>query len=348
METSPRAAHGFEFRGQAGEYFRIWIVNVLLTVLTLGIYSAWAKVRTHKYFYRNTYLDGASFDYLASPIQILKGRLILAAGVALYAGLGYVMPLAQLSMLLLVLLLVPWIMQRALRFRLYNTGYRNLRFHFAGTVGQAYSAMGRGLGITVLTLGFGAPWAAWLRTKYAVDNARYGTSAFSMATRPRHFFIAYYGAFAIMAAVVIVGSLVLSGIMGSVVEGGGKPRPEQVLLIQGLILAIYLPGYLFAWAFSEVRVFNGVINQMQLDEHHFAADMRTDGLAWVAFSSAVAIVLSLGLLLPWAMIRLARYRFDHVRMLPAGELSGFVADQSAQVSAAGDEVGSYLDLDLGL
>ena len=68
----------------------------------------------------------------------------------------------------------------------------------------------------------------------------------------------------------------------------------------------------------------------------------------MVFSSAVAIVLSLGLLLPWAKIRLARYRFDHVRMLPVGELSGFVADQSAQVSAAGDEVGSYLDLDLGL
>jgi uncharacterized membrane protein YjgN (DUF898 family) len=34
-----------EFTGCAGEYFRIWIVNVCLSVLTLGIYSAWAKVR---------------------------------------------------------------------------------------------------------------------------------------------------------------------------------------------------------------------------------------------------------------------------------------------------------------
>jgi uncharacterized membrane protein YjgN (DUF898 family) len=34
----------FEFTGKAGEYFGIWIVNVSLTLLTLSIYSAWAKV----------------------------------------------------------------------------------------------------------------------------------------------------------------------------------------------------------------------------------------------------------------------------------------------------------------
>ena len=35
----------FRFHGNGAEYFRIWIVNFLLTLLTLGVYSAWAKVR---------------------------------------------------------------------------------------------------------------------------------------------------------------------------------------------------------------------------------------------------------------------------------------------------------------
>ena len=34
--------HRIVFTGKASEYFGIWIVNVLLTILTLGIYSAWA------------------------------------------------------------------------------------------------------------------------------------------------------------------------------------------------------------------------------------------------------------------------------------------------------------------
>ena len=57
-----RQYYPFEFHGQATEYFKIWIVNVLLTVLTLGIYSAWAKVRTMRYFYGHTVLDNSSFD----------------------------------------------------------------------------------------------------------------------------------------------------------------------------------------------------------------------------------------------------------------------------------------------
>ena len=68
----------FTFGGTGSEYFRIWVVNILLTVLTLGIYSAWAKVRRMQYFYRNTRLAGAGFDYHAEPLAILKGRIIAA------------------------------------------------------------------------------------------------------------------------------------------------------------------------------------------------------------------------------------------------------------------------------
>jgi uncharacterized membrane protein YjgN (DUF898 family) len=72
----------FAFTGSGSEYFRIWVVNLLLTVLTLGIYSAWAKVRRLQYFDRNTLLAGASFDFHGDPKAILKGRLL---GVALLA-----------------------------------------------------------------------------------------------------------------------------------------------------------------------------------------------------------------------------------------------------------------------
>src|SRR5690606_1900422 len=67
----------FAFTGTAREYFGIWIVNILLTILTLGVYSAWAKVRRNRYFYGNTRLAGGSFDYHASPVRILIGRIIV-------------------------------------------------------------------------------------------------------------------------------------------------------------------------------------------------------------------------------------------------------------------------------
>ena len=70
------------FTGQAGEYFRIWIVNLTLTIITLGIYSAWAKVRRRRYFYGNTLIDGEPFEYHGQPVAILKGRLIAVAIIA--------------------------------------------------------------------------------------------------------------------------------------------------------------------------------------------------------------------------------------------------------------------------
>src|SRR3954467_9010978 len=74
----------FEFTGTGSEYFRIWVVNLLLTIATLGVYSAWAKVRRQQYFYRNTRVGGAIFDYHGEPKAILKGRLLALFLVAAY------------------------------------------------------------------------------------------------------------------------------------------------------------------------------------------------------------------------------------------------------------------------
>jgi hypothetical protein len=49
---------GFVFTGTTDEYFRIWIVNMCLSLVTLGIYSAWAKVRLTQYIRAHTTLDG--------------------------------------------------------------------------------------------------------------------------------------------------------------------------------------------------------------------------------------------------------------------------------------------------
>jgi uncharacterized membrane protein YjgN (DUF898 family) len=64
------------FTGSGKEYFGVWIVNILLTIVTFGVYSAWAKVRRNRYFYGNTKLLDRGFDYHAKPLQILKGRAI--------------------------------------------------------------------------------------------------------------------------------------------------------------------------------------------------------------------------------------------------------------------------------
>jgi uncharacterized membrane protein YjgN (DUF898 family) len=128
----------FGFSGSGAEYFRIWIVNLLLTVATFGIYSAWAKTRRLQYFYRNTHLAGASFDFRGNPKAILHGRLLAVALAAAYHyAFGFSATAGAVTVGLLLLGL-PFVMRSALRFRLSNTWYRGLPFGFAGGVKGAY------------------------------------------------------------------------------------------------------------------------------------------------------------------------------------------------------------------
>ena len=93
------------FTGKSGEYFKLWFVNMFLSIITLGIYSAWAKVRDTQYLYGHTQVDGQSFRFLASPMQILKGRIIAVIVFVLYMVLLHSisnLPIKILDLLFLI------------------------------------------------------------------------------------------------------------------------------------------------------------------------------------------------------------------------------------------------------
>jgi uncharacterized membrane protein YjgN (DUF898 family) len=106
------------FSASGGEYFRIWIVNLLLTIVTLGIYSAWAKVRRNQYFYSSTRLAGSSFEYHGQPMAILKGRLIALVLVGAYNIAFRISPGAGLAMFAVMMAAMPWLLWRSLQFSL--------------------------------------------------------------------------------------------------------------------------------------------------------------------------------------------------------------------------------------
>ena len=128
----------FTFTGSGKEYFKIWIVNLALTILTLGVYSAWATVRSKRYFYGNTWLDGANFEYHATPQQLLFGRLLALFLLGVYLLLSQFNPLANLLLISVLSLAIPWVMWRSLQFRARMSSYRNVRFGFSGSLAKAY------------------------------------------------------------------------------------------------------------------------------------------------------------------------------------------------------------------
>ena len=96
--------NAFQFHGRGGEYFGIWIVNILLTIVTLGLYSPWAHVRNKQYFYGNTDLAGERFEYLATGKQIFLGRLIAGVLFVTYVLLSNSMPVISFAIVVLMIL----------------------------------------------------------------------------------------------------------------------------------------------------------------------------------------------------------------------------------------------------
>lgn len=130
--------HRVQFHGKAGEYFAVWLVNALLTVITLGIYSAWATVRRRRYFYGNTEINGDRFDYHALPMQILKGRLLVIAGIILFYIVMAFSPTLGTIIALAFAALIPVIVIRNWRYNAIMSSYRGVRFNYHCQTGRAY------------------------------------------------------------------------------------------------------------------------------------------------------------------------------------------------------------------
>lgn len=344
-----RSTQGFSFTGRGGEYFRIWIVNLALTIVTLGIYSAWAKVRRLQYFYRNTSLAGASFDYHGNPIAILKGRLIGVGLLAIYnlsVGLSSTLGLV---VLLILAAIFPWLIQRSLCFKLANSSYRGLRFSFDGDVGGAYRAFLLWTGLGYLSLGLLMPLAHQRIKAYQHGNSRYGMSCFGFNARPGGFY-GIYLKMLLMLLVPVVLFFVLDG--AALFQGLAAPhqsRQERMAMVGMIfagILVFYLLVFLFIGPWFAARVQNLVWNGTVLGPHAFQSNARARDLLAIYLTNFIGIVLTLGLFKPFADIRLAKYRLEHMALQAEDDLEAFVADQTRAVAATGEETAEVFDLDI--
>jgi uncharacterized membrane protein YjgN (DUF898 family) len=206
--------HPFTFTGKGGEYFGIWIVNVILSIVTLGIYSAWAKVRRLQYFHRNTQVLDSGFDFHGRPIDILKGRLIAFGAYVAYAVLAKFSPVASIILALLLFAVIPYFAYKSLRFRLHNTSWRQVRFKFLGKVPGAYSAF-FGWPIAAMMSAYALlPFAHHQANTYTLGNSSLGTTLAKFKANVGDFYKVYLktlGLFLLyIVAVVALSWLVIS------------------------------------------------------------------------------------------------------------------------------------------
>ena len=357
-EPEPRVVR-LEFRGSGGEYFRIWIVNIALSILTLGIFSAWAKVRNKRYFYGNTVLDGSAFDYTANPVNILIGRLIMVAYVVVYTVVGSIFPWAETVIIVVTVPLVPWVINRALSFNHRYCAHRSLRFGFEGSYWRAFVAFIALPFLALLTFGLVWPLAAHRRKQYLVENSRYGRNFFAFNAKLGTFFATYVIAAALVFVLFFTLGLFLAGAVGLGTLMGGEQSTGTVgdvsimtELFKTAAVVVALVGYLTIFIVPTTYVQTAITNHLwqtnQLQSDSFDMRMQFLRVLWIQISNLVLIIITLGLFVPFAKVRMVRYRLECLSMCLREGASVYRAGDRDQISATGEELGNAFDLDLGL
>ncbi|HSV34888.1 MAG TPA: YjgN family protein [Ramlibacter sp.] len=130
-----------EFSGSGGEFFRVWIVNLLLGIVTLGFYTPFARRRTAQYFYSHTLVAGSPLEFTAQQRKMVFGFLLL---VVIYIAFKLAAETGQDAAVSLFILagaaLAPYFWASAMRFRLGATRWRGVRLQFAARWGEVYKA----------------------------------------------------------------------------------------------------------------------------------------------------------------------------------------------------------------
>jgi uncharacterized membrane protein YjgN (DUF898 family) len=343
-------AQRLSFSGRGAEYFRIWIVNIALSILTLGIYSAWAKVRRLKYFYLNTTLADSSFDFHGDPLAILKGRVIAVVLLLAYQLSGVVSPYLALVAMVLLALAFPWLIVRSLRFKLHNSSHRGLRFSFRGGMKQGYVNFLLYPLLALVTLYLLSPLAHHRIKRFQHGTSWYANTPFAFSAGSGRFFTLYLQLLGLVVLVIVLVTLGAALLFPFELANPDELSEEAGARLATFILAslagIYLMLFLLLGPWFSARVQNLVWNHTTLGPHRLVSDVQARALFWLYLTNFLGIVATLGLFKPFADIRLARYRLQHIGIVPSGELEDFMADQQQATSATGEEAADLFDFDI--
>lgn len=278
------------FTGSGSEYFRIWIVNLLLTLVTLGFYYPYAKVRRLSYFYSNTLVGGHALGFHANPRTMLRGYLLVGLMFLLYGVASKVSGLAGLIAFLIVAAVWPALLKSSLQFRLANTSWRGLRLRFKGSTGDAYrallplllipavfllvpllapSAAVDGQSRAALWYGVSSllamaasalvvPWSWWRLKKYQHDHYAFGSLQTRLQAGPGPFYAVFLktgGVLLLTAAAlgVLVALVAAGGLLDGlrVRDGGQLPGRSGAAFMAAF--AIFLVGLLGMWIVPRVH-----------------------------------------------------------------------------------------------
>lgn len=346
----------FEFKGSGTQYFGIWIVNLLLIILTLGIYLPWAKVRKLKFFYGHTELEGQRFDYTGDAWAIFKGRAIALGVLMVLNILEAINPAFLLFTFVVLMVAMPWLVRQTMRFKAHNARYRNIRFKFNGNFWNAFWIYIPLAIISIIIFPL-LPYFVYCHKRYLHENLSFGGHKFKFKARIRDFYYVFIEA---LLLTLFLGAVAYTAIMLlapnaldqlSRIDMGGQADAD---MIAGILPVIFIfLGFLFLMQFTtfvylSTKITNLCWGYTSIGRNPARSNMNVWMMGWIFFSNNLLIAVTFGLFTPWAQVRAAKYRIESMAIMAVDDVDAFMGEAQNQVAALGEEAADVLDLDISL
>jgi uncharacterized membrane protein YjgN (DUF898 family) len=318
-----------------GELLVLFIQNFLLAIVTLGIYRFWGKTRIRRYLWSHTGFRGERFEYSGRGLELFLGFLVAfffigvpSIGISLWFQFDPpTQPddprLAWLALGLVVFYIVFFYLLHvgtfaAYRYRLTRTSWRGIRGVVTGSA-WSYGWLGFGLSLlNGLSLGWTRPWSDSLLWNYRLARTSFGTvpAKGELNTQGLYgpFAIAWVISFVVGAGTIAIIFGLLSNFTPSeLVNAQGEPRLRFVVAIVVAYLIIPVT-WLVTVNWYRAALIRKIAQTYTLSGLAFECPVRGAGLLWLNVGNFLILLLSLGLLFPWALLRLVRYAERHLRL----------------------------------
>jgi uncharacterized membrane protein YjgN (DUF898 family) len=344
--------HTLEYVGPTGTMFGIFYKNLVLTVLTLGIYRFWAKTRERRFLWANTHIDGEGFEYTGTGKELFLGFLkAVAILVPLFVGLQLIGLLffgegaeravgAIQGFLIVILVYVGTFAAR--RYRMSRTTWRSIRMQQDGSAWRYAAIALKGVFLSIVTLGLYFPLMQTALARYETENLRFGTQQFLFTGRGRtmfkQFLVLWLSSIALIAAVIAVMASLQSSF-----DLKSMPSFSAGLSLITLapIIAILAMSFHYQARFARFRA-----DSTQLDGLAFSMPQLN---GWRIFKltagNYLIIMFSLGLLMPLTTQRTMRFWVRHTQLEGHVDLDRIA--QAERGPGTGEGLAGFFDIDVG-
>ncbi len=309
------SSYAFVFHGTGASFFAVMLKNMLLTLLTLGIYLPWSKTERRRYLWQNTEFHGHRLRYHGTGRELFVGYVKVVAAYVAFVGVPLVISkvvgatagtVVQVVLALMLLPLLPFAVWGARRYLLSRTSYRGVHLRLDGDARAYARTFLLGYLLTLVTLGLYGP--VWMNKMY-----RQLTNATALGSK--HF--------------------EYRGVDGEVFK----------IAIKGILLSILTLGIYLFWFQAELNRYQ--MRHTWFDGAHGELTLTGLDLLVLTVIQIAALTLTLGLAFPWVMTYSLRFSMERLRFVGSIDF-GRVYQVASEGEAAADGLADALDVGLAI